>query len=114
MSQARQRMPSWFVRDSNHNIGGSGAVNQLVQTIEPADNGHGIHLRMNCHRSVGQSPESPEPSGLFCLVEPSMVTTPSSKSDSSFPSVIPTEFFRNPFNRQLQAASPGVVMRIFA
>jgi len=41
-------MPSWFVRDSNHDIGGSGAVNQLVQTIEPADNGNGIHLRMDC------------------------------------------------------------------
>ena len=41
-------MTSWFVRDCNHDIGGSRAVNQLVQTIEPADNGNRIRLRMNC------------------------------------------------------------------
>ena len=36
-----------FVIDGNHDIGGSSAVNELVQTIEPTDNGNGIRLWMN-------------------------------------------------------------------
>src|SRR5271157_2843243 len=48
MSQARKRTMSWFGRDRYHDVGGSGAVNELVQTIEPANNGDWIRLRMDC------------------------------------------------------------------
>ena len=36
-----------FGRYGNYDIGGSSAVNQLVQAIEPADNGDRIDLRMD-------------------------------------------------------------------
>ena len=47
MRQACQRITFWFVRDCDHDIGGPGAVNQLVQAIETADYWNGIRLRMN-------------------------------------------------------------------
>jgi hypothetical protein len=47
-------MTSWFLRDGNHDIRGSGAVNQLVQTVEPAHDGNRIRLRMDSQMAAAE------------------------------------------------------------
>ena len=54
LSHSWKERASWFLRDGNHDVRGSGAVNQFVEAVEPAHDGNRIRLGMDSQMAAAE------------------------------------------------------------